>query len=461
VKLFSSLAARGRPANHDQFSGRLRRRLRLGRPAITAVSLLAACGVLAACGTSSGGGSGNGVTLSWFYWAGSPGESMLWQTDANAVTAKYPNIHLSQVSTSYNGYWTKLATEESSNSLQCIAWVHWAQVGQFHQIYLPLNSLIRQNHFDIGGYESQMVDALSWNGQMLGIPFDHGPYMTVYNAKVFEQLGLPLPGEGWTLSQFLHDAAVLKQHGYYSYLPVDPTAYAYDLSGTPYGYLDNGKFDITSSAAFDNAIAEQLSWVAKDGYGPVPTTNPNFVIDEESTGKMAMWFDGPWNLIDYQESVPFKTSWAPLPAGPKGSLTYDTGSGFGITRNCPDPEAAFEAITVLDGQAAEQRYGAEGRGFPALVSEQSSWGQAAGQSSMQQLLYQEKHTVFETETSNYTAYYDALERFDPLGFGGQLTASQFLQQVATASGPGQGLPIGKLGARAPAARRRPTISSRR
>jgi multiple sugar transport system substrate-binding protein len=445
MKLFNSLAARGRPTNHDQFSGRLRSRLRLRRrrSTITAVSLLAACGVLAACGNSSGGGSGNGVTLSWFYWTGSPGESMLWQTDSNAVTAKYPNIRLSQVSTSYTGYWPKLATEESSNSLQCIAWVHWAQVGQFHQIYLPLNSLIKQNHFNIGAYESQMVDALSWKGQIIGIPFDHGPYMTVYNAKVFDQLGLPLPKEGWTLAQFLHDAAVLKQHGYYSYLPVDPTAYAYDLSGTPYGYLDNGNFDITSSAAFDNAIAEQLNWVAKDGYGPVPTTNPNFVIDEESSGKMAMWFDGPWNLIDYQESVPFKTSWAPLPAGPKGSLTYDTGSGFGITKDCPNPEAAFEAITVLDGPAAEQRYGAEGRGFPALVSEQSSWGQAAGQSSMQQLLYQEKHTVFETETSNYTAYYNALLRFDPLGFGGQLTASQFLQQVTTASGPGQGLPIGK------------------
>jgi multiple sugar transport system substrate-binding protein len=443
MKLFNKLAPRARRANRGRFSAGFRGRLSRRRSAIAAVSVVAACGLVAGCGTSSGGGSGNGVTLSFFYWTGSPGESMLWQTDANAVTAKYPNIHLSQVSTSYDGYWPKLATEASSNSLPCIAWVHWAQVGQFHQDYLPLNSLIKENHFDIGAYGSQMVDELSWNGQMLGIPFDHGPYMTVYNAKVFQQLGLPLPTEGWTLSQFLHDAAVLKQHGYYSYLPVDPTAYAYDLSGTPYGYLDNGKFDLTSSKAFDNAITEQLNWVAKDGYGPVPTTNPNFAIDEESTGKMAMWFDGPWNLIDYQESVPFKTSWAPLPAGPNGSLTYDTGSGFGITKDCPDPKAAFEALTVLDGPTAEQRYGSQGRGFPALVSEQSSWGQAAGQSAMENLLYEQKRTVYETETSNYTAYYNALLRFDPLGFGGQLTATQFLQQVQSASGPGQGLPIGK------------------
>jgi multiple sugar transport system substrate-binding protein len=434
MKLFNRPAP---PGCHPE-RGRSHRR----RSWVVAISMLAACGLATACGSGSAAGDGKSTTVSWFYWTGSPGESMLWQTDSNAVTAQYPNVQLSQVSTSYTGYWPKLATEESSNSLQCIAWVHWAQVGQFHQIYLPLNSLIAKNHFDINGYEGQMVKALSWNGQMLGIPFDHGPIMTVYNAKVFQQLGLSLPTAGWTWAQFLHDAAVLKSHGYYSYLPTQVETVAYDLTGIPYGYENSGKFDLTSSTSFDNAIAEQLNWVAKDGYGPVPTTNPNFASDEESTGKVAMWFDGPWNLIDYQASVPFTTSWAPLPAGPKGSVSYDTGSGFGITKDCANPQAAFEAITVLDGQAAEHRYGDQGRGFPALQSEQSSWGKAAGQSNYQQLLYQEKRTVFETETSNWTNYEDALTRFDPLGFGGQMTASQFLQQVQTASGSGHALPIG-------------------
>jgi multiple sugar transport system substrate-binding protein len=431
MRLFSRTAPRkGR--------GRLGRR----RSWLTAAALLAACATAAACG-SGGSGGGKTTTVSWFYWTGSPGESMLWQTDANAVSAKYPNVQLSQVSTSYTDFWPKLATEESSNSLQCITWVHWAQVGQFHQIYLPLNSLIAKNHFDIGGYESQMVEGLSWKGQMLGIPFDHGPVMTVYNAKVFKQLGLPAPAIGWTWAQFLHDAAVLKAHGYYSYLPTHPNNIAYDLTGTPYGYVNNGRFNLTASASFGHAIAEQLNWVAKDGYGPVPTTSPNFDINEEATGKVAMWFDGPWNLIDYQESVPFKTSWAPLPAGPKGPVSYDGGSGFGITKDCANPQAAFEAITVLDGPAAEQRYGNQGRGFPALLSQQSSWAKAAGQAPYQQLQYQENRTVFETETSNWTSYYDALARFDPLGFGGELTPTQFLQQVQSASGSGQALPIGK------------------
>lgn len=432
MKLFS------RPAPRKS-----RGRLRRGRSCLTAAALLAACATAAACGSGGSAGSGKTTTVSWFYWTGSPGESMLWQTDAKAVSAKYPNIQLSQVSTSYTGFWPKLATEESSKSLQCITWVHWAQVGQFHQIYQPLNSLIAKNHFDINGYQQQMVKALSWNGQILGIPFDHGAVMTVYNAKLFKQLGLPAPAIGWTWAQFLHDAAVLKAHGYYSYLPTQTDTVAYDLTGVPYGYESNGKFDLTASPSYDHAIAEQLGWVTKDGYGPVPTSNPNFNINEEATGKVAMWFDGPWNLIDYQASVPFKTSWAPMPAGPKGSVSYDSGSGFGITKDCANPQAAFEAISVLDGPAAEQRYGAQGRGFPALLSEQSSWAKAAGANSYKQLQYQQSRTVFEAETSNYTSYYDALSRFYPLGFGGKITPAQFLQQVQSASGSGQALPIGK------------------
>lgn len=409
-----------------------------------AVVLLASSALLAMA-PSSASAATNGasnVTVSWFYWTGSPGESALWQTDANAVTAKYPNIHLAQVSTSYSNFWPKLATEEQSHSLQCIVWVHWAQVGQFHQIYLPLNSLIAKNHFDIGGYERQMVKALSWNGKDLGVPFDHGPIMTVYNAKVFKQLGLQEPKPGWTWGDFLHDAAVLKAHGYYSFLPTHPLTVAYDLSGVPYGYEQKGKFNLTGNKAFGKAIAEQLAWVAKDGYGPTPTTNPNFVSGEEGTGKVAMWFDGPWNLIDYKASVPFPTSWAPLPAGPKGSVSYDTGSGFGISKDCSNPQAAFQAISVLDGPAAEHRYGQEGRGFPALLSQQASWGLAAGKANYRNLLYQENRTVFETETSNWTSFSDALSRFNPLGYGGKMGAVTFLKDVQHASGSGIALPIG-------------------
>ena len=75
---------------------------------------------------------------------------------------------------------------------------------------------------------------------------------------------------------------------------------------------------------------------------------------------------GPWDLIDVKSQSNFKVGWVEFPAGPDGTRTYNEGSGFGITKDCATPDAAFKALTVLVNSQALSYAGADlGPGRPA------------------------------------------------------------------------------------------------
>ena len=86
-----------------------------------------------------------------------------------------------------------------------------------------------------------------------------------------------------------------------------------------------------------------------------------------------MRLDGPWDLINAREQAKFEVGIAPMPAGASGSKTWSDGSGFGVTKDCKNPDEAFQAVSVMVGADAEKYLGDAGRAYPALISAQSSW----------------------------------------------------------------------------------------
>ena len=45
----------------------------------------------------------------------------------------------------------------------------------------------------------------------------------------------------------------------------------------------------------------------------------------------------------------FQVGIAPMPAGASGSKTWSDGSGFGVTKDCKNPDEAFQAVSVMVG----------------------------------------------------------------------------------------------------------------
>jgi multiple sugar transport system substrate-binding protein len=428
-----------------------RRRPRRARYALAAVAAAASL-ALAACsssGGSSGSASGSSGNVGWFFWVGSPGEQAVWKHNADLVPKTYPNLSVSLTTTSWPNYWTKLPLEASTNSMPCLAGLQYGYVGSVGNLFMPLNSLIKKYHYSLSPFESTMIKELSANGNLLALPYDFGPVVITYNKALFQAKGVPEPQNGWTWSQFLQDAQKLTGGGDYGYLPVTlggtslPLELAYDLSGVPDAYVKNGTFNLTNPD-FIKGIQAQAELSYKYHVTPPYSTAPGWSSQEFTSGKVGMEVNGPWDLINLKSQANFPVGWVEFPAGPNGVHTYNEGSGFGITKDCKNPDAAFKALTVLVGSQALSYAGSQGRAFPARLSEIPSWAQFAGSEPEATMTTALKQAEPQEVTTNWSQFQTALGKYTPLVLSGQISAAQYAAQVQAASGTGTGVSPGDL-----------------
>jgi len=392
-----------------------------------------------------GGAAGNGTNgnLGWFFWTGSPGETTVWQHNAALVNKQYPKLHVSLTTTSFSDFWSKLPLEASTHSMPCIAGLQYGYVGADHNLYMPLNSLIKKAHYSLKPFEEAMIKELSYNGNLLALPYDFGPVVIAYNKKLFQQKGVPAPKNGWTWSQFLQDAKKLTGGGDYGYVPGVSLELAYDLTGTPDAYVQGGKFNLTNST-FEKGVQEQAELSYKYHVSPTFSEAPNWVIQEFDSGKAGMEVAGPWDLIDFKAVSNFPTGWVDFPSGPDGMHTYNEGSGFGITKDCKDPSAAFKALTVLVSSSALGYAGAHGRAFPARLADDPQWSKFAGSNAGPVMAAALKNAQPQEVTTNWTAFQTALTKYEPLVLSGKISAAKFAQEVQASSGAGKGASPGNL-----------------
>jgi multiple sugar transport system substrate-binding protein len=419
------------------------------RYALAAIAAAAAL-LPAACGGSSGGSAaGSPGNMSWFFWAGSPGDESVWQHNASLVSKTYPNLSVSLNTTSWTNYWTKLPLEASTHSMPCIAGLQYGYVGSVGNLFIPLNSLIKKHHYSLAPFEPTMIRELSANGNLLALPYDFGPVVITYNKALFQAKGVPYPQHGWTWSQFVQDAQRLTGGGDYGYLPVTlggnalSLELAYDLTGVPNAYIQSGKFNPTNPA-FEQGIQRQAELDYKYHVTPPYSTAPNWSAQEFESGKVGMQANGPWDLISLKEQANFPVGWVELPAGPRGVRTYNEGSGFGITKDCKTPDAAFKALTVLVSSQALSYAGSQGRAFPARLADDPSWSQFAGGNAGAVMETALKQAQPQQVTTNWTQFQTALGKYTPLVLSGKISAAQFASQVQAASGSGKGVAPGDL-----------------
>jgi multiple sugar transport system substrate-binding protein len=136
----------------------------------------------------------------------------------------------------------------------------------------------------------------------------------------------------------------------------------------------SGKLDV-NNPDWHTTAQWYADLVSKDKVSAqVPSANSSSAsANQFLAGNAYMSLDGPWDLINARAQAKFKVGIAPMPAGPAGSKTWSDGSGFGITKNCKNPDQAFQAISVIVGKDAENYLGNLGRAYPALIASQPSW----------------------------------------------------------------------------------------
>jgi ABC-type glycerol-3-phosphate transport system substrate-binding protein len=143
-----------------------------------------------------------------------------------------------------------------------------------------------------------------------------------------------------------------------------------------------------------------------------------------------MALDGPWDLINARSLAKFKVGIAPMPAGAAGSKTWSDGSGFGITKNCKNPDEAFKAISVIVGPEAENYLGNAGRAYPALMSAQQSWYKGNNTQDVKPVMdYSLKNSIPYKTTPNWQQVITVYSKQAVATYNGQGSVDDLLSQT--------------------------------
>jgi ABC-type glycerol-3-phosphate transport system substrate-binding protein len=271
-------------------------------------------------------------------------------------------------------------------------------------------------------------------GKQVALPFDFGPLIVYYNRDLFKAAGLAEPKPGWTMDEFTAAATALTTGGKFGFttasIDQEYLSWVLNLSGAE--VLDAaGKLAVTSPAFVDgykkyvdlmrSSIASPVTVAGYDGYV--------IMLGEWQAGTAAMYVDGPWMAIS-NKAVSFDMGIAPMPAGAGGSKHYTAGSGFGISKQCATPEAAFQAIVSMTGDEALTGLASVGRAYPARPAVADAWYTAAEiEGARETLEYATSNSVPWLTPPNWVQMADLFDRTGLQALTGELTPEAVLQIV--------------------------------
>jgi multiple sugar transport system substrate-binding protein len=417
---------------------------RARRWAIAAVSALALTAV-AACGGNDGSGGGDSsgsadkADLTWSFWVGGTEDQAAWQKVANQATTDHPGITVKLQGTDWDSYWSKIGTLLASGKAPCIIGMQSLRTTSYASAMLPLDDLMSKYGLKTEDFDKPIMDGLKVDGKQIAIPYDSGPMVIFYNRDLFKAAGVAEPKPGWTMDEFTAAAKKLTAGGKTGLVtrPSDLGTTSWVRTMTGAEPLADGKLNLTDSK-FVEGFTKYADFVKTDKIAPqVPGGNPDFETQQFVAGKAAMQLNGPWSLIDTKGKVKFQLGIAPIPAGPDGSKTYTAGSGFGISRSCKTPDAAFQAIMSMTSEKPLTTLAAAGRAYPARIAAHPAWFTAAGIDGAKETIdYASENSVPLVTSKNWVQVSDLLTRFGVQALNGEIPPDQALKTIQDQAGAG-------------------------
>jgi multiple sugar transport system substrate-binding protein len=309
-------------------------------------AVLSAGLVVGACSSApTTASSGGHITLTVSTWDTGNG-LIAYRQGIKAFEASHPDISVSLESINSTYYEAKILTALSNGTAPDLILVGDDEAPEMvaSGALVNLTPLVTSHAYGID--QSAFFPSVWASGVMGGkdyfIPKDWADEAVIYNKALFAKAGVPLPKAGWTLAQFEQDAKKLTvtKNGRTSQwgvqLPGDWLRAGVEYIATAYGsrvispnghsvsgYLDSPE----ATAALDDYFN-----MYKEGISPSPAAVTGFGnIDLFATGRVAMIWNGPWNVGEYEEDKSLDFGVAPMPIGPSGQqVTEQFWSGFAV-----------------------------------------------------------------------------------------------------------------------------------
>ena len=295
---------------------------------------------------------------------------------------EYPNITVNLDVTPWEGYWTKVQTQATSNSLPDLFWLN----GPNFQLYAsndkvePITGEVEAGAIDPANYPESLVDLYNLDGTQYGVPKDFDTIGLWFNKQIFEEAGVDTPTADWTwddlksASQTISDK--LSDQGIYG------VAAGMDGQTTYYNTIFQAGGEVVSedgkSSGYDSdADREGLSlWtdLIASGASPSMAQLTDAPADQWfTTGKVAMFYGGSWARAAIGDSdVKDVVDVAPLPTG-KEQATVIHGVANVVAANSKNKQAAQALQVYLASEAAQTEQGDLGAIIPAFNGTQAAF----------------------------------------------------------------------------------------
>lgn len=363
-------------------------------------AVIAVAGVaVAMAGCSNGpssGGSADGDTIVVDMWSGSESDTEALQAQIAIAQKANPDIKIKLQTAPWGDYFTKLTTNMASGNMACVTGMSGAQLGGYTAGFRELTDKdLSAAGIDLGEFNPGADGILSFGGKLYGVPFDVSAMLVFYNKDILDAAGAETPSIGWTFDDFEATAKKATQdgvHGFsvgmggYQWLSM-PMARSGTQPATETGELKIDAPDFVEAAEWysglvtDQKVAAPVASASDTGWGESQYTG----------GNSAMAVDGTWNAVSYlNNDSGFTAGMAPLPAGDHGNTSPVLGSGYGIAKNCDNPEAALKVMGSLLNSDSQDYIASSGRSYPARTSSQPLYFDSIDEKYREQV-----QTVFE------------------------------------------------------------------
>ena len=374
-----------------------RRFLQLSGMGAASAVLLAACQAPAAApgaGTAAGGGEAaapgqEAVTLTFGHHWDAAFQPHQAEFDA-AFAERHPGTKFEITYNTWAEHNQIVPTWAAAGTLPDIIYVHgrYAFPWSFEGIVIPTQDYVENDaEFDVDGIWEESRRLYMLDGKQYGIPYDHGPIIMGYNKDLFDAEGLAYPAEDWTWDDFLELAKKLTKEnqwgygGYYNNVVNLGNEQGISLVG-PWGgeVIDETETKVLLESPESMAA---LQWWADlihvHKVAPTPAMSTAVPAGIRLTGQAAMFALASWGTPELIQNAAFQWDVAPWPKGPAGSKTGAFGSGFGITRDSKQPDAAWDYMReYLSKEGMEFMWGSSGRGSPSRQAAYDSWLNSEG-----------------------------------------------------------------------------------
>jgi len=313
------------------------------------------------------------VTISYWHTMSEPEMEQLDKVVA-IFEAENPNIKVETLNVPYDEFRRKLITSMAGGTAPDLIRSDIIWVSEF--AYMGALAKLDEVMPDFETYKDAVfpgpLSTNFFNGHYYGFPLNTNTRVLVYNMQMFEAAGVEAPPA--TMEEFLSVCEKIKTLGDDKYCFADGGTYAWAVN--PWIWSFGGDVtdeDITVASGYLNgsdtkAAYDYLKELVDLGY-----MHPGILGGGVDTwgsfgnNEIAMLLEGPWFTAFYDGTLGTDYGYAPMPAGPGGSISVVGGEDIVMFQQSQHKEEAAEFIRFMLSEETQITM-AEGGLIPVIKS---------------------------------------------------------------------------------------------